>query len=103
MLPAATPDVVFAPVEGGAVLFSIRDETYYSLNAVGVRVWQLLPPAASSLDELCAALQTDYPDVPLSDLRTDVEAMLDDLIEMGLVAFPPESAEEPGDGAPRVA
>lgn len=103
MLPAASPDVVFAPVEGGAVLFSIRDETYYSLNAVGVRVWQLLPPAAGSLDELCAALQTDYPDVPLSELRTDVEAMLGDLAEMGLVSFPPAPAEDPGDGAPRVA
>lgn len=102
MLPAASPDVVFAPVEGGAVLFSIRDETYYSLNAVGVRVWQLLPPAASSLDELCAALQRDYPDVPLSELRTDVEAMLSDLAEMGLVAFPAAPAEDSG-GAPRVA
>ena len=103
MLPAATPDVLFAPVEGGAVLFSIRDETYYSLNAVGVRVWQLLPPAASSLDELCAALQADYPDVPRAELRSDVEAMLDDLIEMGLVAFPSSQAEDPGGGAPRVA
>lgn len=103
MLPAASPDVVFAPVEGGAVLFSIRDETYYSLNSVGVRVWQLLPPAASSLDELCASLQADYPDVPLSELRADVEAMLDDLAQMGLVEFPPGSARDPGDGAPRVA
>lgn len=103
MLPAASPDVVFAPVEGGAVLFSIRDETYYSLNAVGVRVWQLLPPAASSLDELCAALQSDYPDVPLSELRTDVEAMLGDLMQMGLVAFPSAAADGAGDGAPGVA
>lgn len=102
MLPAASPDVVFAPVEGGAVLFSIRDETYYSLNAVGVRVWQLLPPVASSLNELCAALQRDYPDVPLSELRTDVEAMLNDLAEMGLVAFPAAPMEDSG-GAPRVA
>lgn len=103
MLPAASPDVVFAPVEGGAVLFSIRDETYYSLNAVGVRVWQLLPPAASSVDELCAALQSDYPEVPLSELRTDVEAMLDDLMQMGLVAFPSAGADGAGDGAAGVA
>ncbi len=103
MLPVANPDVVFAPVEAGAVLFSIPDETYYSLNSVGARVWQLLPPVTSSLDQLCEAIHAEYPDVPLAEVHTDIQELLDDLARMGLVRYAAGTRDGAGSGAPRVA
>ena len=86
MLPTPNPDVVFAALEGGAVLFSKRDETYYGLNASGARVWEMLPPAFETLDSLCAELQSHYRDVGSDVLRGDVRELLDELSLMGLVS-----------------
>jgi hypothetical protein len=84
-LPAANPDVIFKPVAEGAVLFSVKDEVYYGLNAVGMRIWQLLPPVHSSVNELCDALRTDYPQVDAAVLRADVMELLDELTALGLL------------------
>lgn len=85
MLPVAGPDVVFAPLDQGAVLFSVSEEVYYGLNAVGLRVWQLLPPATRSLDELCATLQREFADVDLDIIRADVSELLAELTRLRLV------------------
>ncbi len=76
--------VVFRAVSDGAILLHTEDEVYYGLNAVGVRVWQLLP-ACRSLDELCAALSAEYPDATADQLRSDVAELLDDLGRAGLL------------------
>jgi len=63
MLPVANPKVIYkALLDGEAVLFSTEEEVYFGLNEVGARVWELLPPATNSLDELCAALAVQYLD-----------------------------------------
>jgi hypothetical protein len=85
MVPHANPAVVFKPVTGGAVLLHVDDEVYYGLNAVGARVWELLPPESASLDEICTAIAAEYPDAPLDDVRADVTELLNDLLEHGLV------------------
>src|SRR5690349_18552070 len=36
------PEVVCAVLEDGAVLLNLESRTYYSLNGVGLEVWQLL-------------------------------------------------------------
>ena len=88
MLPAANPTVIFKQLADGAVLFSPSAEIYFGLNEVGARVWQLLPPGCTSLDELCAKLGSHYPDVPAETIRNDVVELLDQLVEQGL-AVPP--------------
>ncbi len=86
MLPVAGPDVVFAPLEQGAVLFSMSEEVYYGLNAVGLRVWQLLPPATASLDELCQTIQAEFGgDVDIETIRADVTELLEELTKLRLV------------------
>lgn len=84
-LPLPKPDVVFCPVEHGAVLLSTADEVYFSLNDVGARIWQLLPPAMRTLDQLCQALGAAYPDAPPDVIREDAEALLAELLAQGLV------------------
>ena len=85
VLPVADPNVIFKPLPEGAVLFSMKDEVYYGLNPVGMRIWQLLPPVNVSLDHLCAALHADYPQVDPAVLKTDVVELLEELTSLGLL------------------
>jgi len=85
MLPVANPKVIFKALPDGAVLFSLEDEVYLGLNAVGARVWELLPPKSASLQELCAAVAAPYPDVDPDVIRADVCALLTELESNGLV------------------
>ena len=85
MLPVAKPDVLVKPLDDGAVVFSIADEVYFGLNRVGARVWELLPPALETMEELCATLAREYPDVPAEMIHTDVVELLERLAANGLV------------------
>lgn len=85
MLPLPHPKVVSQTVSDGGVLLNTEGEVYFGLNAVGMRVWQLLPPASGTLEELCASLGQVYPDVAPDQLRQDVIELLDQLAGQGLV------------------
>lgn len=88
VLPRPDPAVVCCEVEDGAVLLSTADEVYYGLNAVGLRIWRLLPPVHSDLDALCAALGPEYPEVDPHTLCDDAEALILDLLASRLVIGP---------------
>ena len=60
-------------------------EVYFGLNAVGSLVWQNLPPVCSDLEALCERLHVSYPDTDLNVLRSDVAALLAELLESNLV------------------
>lgn len=100
MLPSPLPTVVFQRIDDGAVLFSPATEVYFGLNEVGARVWQLLPPTSSSLDELCAALGEEYPDVEAAVIRQDVSDLLAELAKEGLVAAPGSASGPDAGNAP---
>jgi hypothetical protein len=96
MLPLPEPAVIFQKLGDGAVLFSPSTEIYFGLNEVGARVWELLPPVSASVDDICAALSREYPEVPIETIRTDVGELLENLRREKLVTLP-----EPGvDDAP---
>ena len=84
-LPDPNPQVIYKPVADGAVLLDTRSEVYYGLNPVGARIWALLPPACSNVEELCAALRREYPDVDEDTLRVDIAELFTDLISHGLL------------------
>ncbi|HJU88924.1 MAG TPA: PqqD family protein [Gemmatimonadaceae bacterium] len=86
MLPVANPRVIYRSLPDGAVLFSTVDEVYFGLNTVAARVWELLPPATRSLDELLSILERQYPEVRPEVLRSDVLDLLAELAGYGLVS-----------------
>lgn len=92
LLPAANPTVIFRTVAEGGVIFSTVDEVYYGLNAVGSRVWELLPPATETMDELVTKLAADYPEVAPDIIRADITELLRDLESHGLVQARPAAA-----------
>ena len=86
MLPTPLASVIFQRIDDGAVLFAPATEIYFGLNEVGAKVWLLLPPALTSIDELCARLGAEYPTVGTDVIRQDVVELLDQLTAEGLVA-----------------
>lgn len=88
MLPSPHPKVVSQAVSQGGVLLHTEGEVYFGLNAVGMRIWQLLPPSCRTLEELCGALSQSYPEVPADMLRNDTVALLEELGRQGLVIAP---------------
>lgn len=84
-LPVPHPAVLFRPISEGAVLLHGDDEVYFGLDEVGARIWGLLPPRSSTLDEIVADLQATYPEVDAETLRADASDLLTELREAGLV------------------
>lgn len=93
MLPTRNPKVIFKALATGAVLYSTQDEVYFGLNPVGVRVWELLPPAHQTLDEVCRVIASEYPDAGEDVIRADVAELLDELVKLGLLVPSQSSAQ----------
>jgi hypothetical protein len=85
VLPTRNPKIIFKALATGAVLSSPDEEVYVGLNPVGVRVWELLPPAQQQLDDICRLLAAEYPDAGEEVIRADVTELLDEHTKLGLV------------------
>ena len=84
-LPLRVPEhVLVRELAGEAVLLNLDSETYFGLDAVGLRMWTLLS-SAPSLDAAVAALRDEF-DAPAEQLRHDLEALRDELLAHGLLA-----------------
>jgi Coenzyme PQQ synthesis protein D (PqqD) len=80
------PDTVLSQeLNGEVVLLSMENETYYSLNSVGSQLWRLLPENNFSLEPAIQTLLQVY-GVDEAMLRQDVTALIDELIQEGLLA-----------------
>lgn len=84
-LPHRRSSVILREVQEGAILFSTETETYFSLNLIGLRVWRLLPPECTKVDEVVARIHGDFPDVSPETIASDVQRLLSDLSGQGLV------------------
>jgi coenzyme PQQ synthesis protein D (PqqD) len=72
-----------APVDGELVMLDPRTSTYYGLDAIGHRIWDLLEEP-QPVSALCEALQAEF-DVPADTCRSDVLAFLERLEGAGLL------------------
>jgi hypothetical protein len=79
----ATKDQVSSDLGGEAAILNLRNETYYGLNSVAARVWQLIrtPRAAR---EVWEAVAVEY-DVEPDRCERDVLGLLQKLADAGLV------------------
>jgi hypothetical protein len=72
-----------AVVDDDTVMFSPQQDTYFGLDPIGGRVWELLE-RPRSIDEVCALLCDEY-EVDAETCRADVGALIDQLRAAGLV------------------
>lgn len=86
LLPTPTAGAVFRRLPEGGVLFSTETEVYFGVGVVGAHIWELLPPATRTVEEMVTILGAKYDDVPVKQIRVDVERFLAELLSNGLVA-----------------
>lgn len=78
------PDCVLVrELEGEAILVNLETEAYFGLDEIGTRIWTELV-ASSSIEEACEVLEEEL-DVEPTTLRRDVEALVTELLEIGLL------------------
>jgi len=85
----AVPDtVLFREFDGESVILNLDTESYLGLDAVGTRMWNVLtnqPSIQAAYDILLA----EY-DVTPETLRGDLERLLGQMLEHGLISLKDE-------------
>ena len=85
-LPRPVSGAVFRRLPEGGVLFWTETEVYFGVGLVGAQIWDLLPPASRTIEEMVAILGAKYNDVSVTQIRADVERFISELLANGLVA-----------------
>jgi len=89
---AACDDVVAREVGGEAVLLNLSSGTYFGLNDTGSMIWQLVDEDSASLEDICDAIEEEY-DVAREDVERDVLALVEELVEHGLLMVEDEEED----------
>jgi hypothetical protein len=78
-----SPDVLFQEVGEETVLLDLASESYFGLNEVGARIWQLIGDGAT-LQSIFDALVAEF-DAEPERIRADLLALVDELAKAGLI------------------
>lgn len=81
---------VSSDLGGEAVILQLASGTYYSLNEVGARIWEMLQQPVR-VGELRARIEEEY-DVDPETCATDLQRLLASLARAGLVDISREHA-----------
>ncbi len=81
---SVSDDAVAREVGGETVIMHLGSGTYFSLNEVGGRIWQLLEAGDRPVAELCAVIVKEF-DAPREVIEVDVLALATDLMDKDLV------------------
>jgi hypothetical protein len=79
-------DVILTELKDGTgVLLHLGTKHYFTLNATGIATWKLLEPGARDADELAGRLAERFPEADPAAVRSDVAALLEELLAETLV------------------
>ncbi len=84
-LARPSPDVLFQNLDGEAVLLDLASESYFGLNAVGTRVWELLgqdPDVQRAFEHMRVEYNVEH-----EQLQSDLLCLIEDLANAGLVSL----------------
>jgi len=76
-------DVVFQPMDDSAIIVSLASEEIYKLNLTGTEIVKLVEQK-KSVQEIISLLENSF-EVPLSDLKNEVNQLLVELQSAGLI------------------
>ncbi len=83
------PDVISQEVSGETVLLNLDSEHYFGLDEVGTRVWQLIRETGD-VQAIYRTMLAEY-DVSEERLRSDLDALLEEITGLGLVTLEGQS------------
>ncbi len=78
-------NVIFRILGGEAVLLNVSSGTYFGLNEVGTRIWQLISEHGSA-EKILEVMLEEY-DVERDPLQKDLDKLLKDLLQHDLVSI----------------
>jgi len=84
------PDVILRIIGGEAVILNLKSKLYLGLNPVGTRIWTVLHDAPS-IQSAYESLLPEF-DVEPERLRQDMDELLDQLLDQGLIELAPGAA-----------
>jgi hypothetical protein len=87
---SVSQEVLSQEVSGETVLLDMQSESYFGLDAVGTRIWQLLQEN-NHLQQVFDTMLEEY-DVDEKQLEKDLNELLDKLLDEKLIAI--EAAAE---------
>lgn len=79
----ARSDLLSSEIDGEVVMMDIESGQYFTLDAIGTRIWKAMAEAIS-VASLCRALEQEY-DAPLPVIERDVLALLANLATQKLI------------------
>jgi hypothetical protein len=84
-------NVLYQEVDGEAVLLNLNNESYFGLDNVGTRIWQLIQEYGD-LERISHAMMEEY-EVDESRLRTDLNGFLAKLANAELITLEPAETD----------
>ena len=81
-------DVLVSGLEDESVILNLQSERYFGLDEVGTRMLSVLT-SSTSIEAAFETLRNEY-EVDTQQLRSDLLALVDQLVEQGLVEISPE-------------
>lgn len=85
-LPQARVDVKSADFGSEIIIYADRTDGFHILNATARQIWQLCD-GSHDLDDIVGDVARTFPQVPVEQVRRDVERAVQDLVEKGLVVW----------------
>lgn len=83
-LLAASSEQVSCDISGETVILSLKNASYYGLDPVATRIWELLKDPRT-VSQVCEVLLTEYEDVDAERCTNEVIALSEQLINWGLL------------------
>jgi len=84
------PDVMLRIIGDEAVILNLKNELYLGLDPVGTRMWTVLQ-SSPSIQAAHALLLEEF-DVEPERLRRDMDRLLEQMLEQGLIELHPSEA-----------
>lgn len=81
------PDVVWRLVDNEVVLLNVSTGLYFSLDAIGSRIWALVPTDGTTLSAVRETLLAEY-DATADQIDQGLNDLFGQLIAAGLVVIP---------------
>ncbi len=78
-------EVLTQEVDGETVILDLKSESYFGLDEVGTRIWQLLQEQ-EDIQTITATMLNEY-DVKEEQLEKDIQNLLTQLNKAGIVTF----------------
>ena len=86
------PEVLSSKIDAEAILMSIEAESYFGLDPVGSRIWELLSKQPATVDELVVLLMEEY-EINEKTCREHVQEFISDMSAKKLIKQVPASVK----------